>query len=266
MELNGDLDGKESNFSSRSARKGVATWVAVCCTIFPPIVSLCLRAGRSFGALKDRYLLYENASDQYFGCCASGLATDTTDFAISRPYFDFTSLEEGEGLKRKKFIKLWLSDRLPNDIPKKSIELARNCFSTICYHYKHLQDNLGKNCVLRQSPNFKDVPESIYSVARIAYPWNKTTDIPTFTGIPPHMTQLSELKSVQEKLDALKGSLMDEMKSEMEKRGFVSTKCNTMKIMDEIESLGKMHNRHFVVLDEDKAVEYDVHEENKYIF
>jgi hypothetical protein len=290
MELDGDLDGKEaSDFGSHSVRKGVATWVAAGCTVSPPIVSLCLRAGWSLGGVKDRYLFYENAGDQYVGRCASGLATDTTDFAISRPYFDFTSLEAGEGLKRKKFIKLWLSDRLPNGIPKKSIELARNCFSTICYHYRHLQDNLDKNCVLRQSPIFKDIPESIYSVARIAYPWNKTTDTPTFTGIPPHVTQLSELKSVQEKLDALKGSLMDEMKSEMEKRGFASTECNTMKILDAMNSLGKMiaslsagggkkasaeedvddeknHNRHFVVFDEDEAVEYDVHEENEYIF
>jgi ribonuclease PH len=69
---------------------------------------------------------------------------------------------------------------------------------------------------------------------------------------------------------------MDEMKSEMEKRGFASTECNTMKIMDAMDSLGKMiaslsagggkkasaeedvddENSHFVVFDEDEAVEY----------
>ena len=93
---------------------------------------------------------------------------------------------------------------------------------------------------------------------------------------------------MQKKLDALKAELMVEMKSEMESRGFASPECNTKKIMDAMEALGKMianlpamggkempntgdtdrmNNYHnFVVFDEDEACEVDVHEENKGIF
>eukprot|EP00804_Cyclotella_cryptica_P006115 CCRYP_010730-RA/>CCRYP_010730-RA protein AED:0.34 eAED:0.34 QI:0/0/0/1/1/1/2/0/216 len=99
-----DLQGYEANdFGSHSARKGVATWVAGGCTVSPPIVALCLRAGWSLGGVKDRYLFYENAGDKYVGRCASGLGTDSTEFAISRPYFDYSQLgSEEERIERKK--------------------------------------------------------------------------------------------------------------------------------------------------------------------
>jgi hypothetical protein len=290
-----DLEGYEaSDFGSHSARKGVATWVAGGCTVSPPIVALCLRAGWSLGGVKDRYLFYENAGDQYVGRCASGLRTDSTEFAISRPYFDYSQLgSEEEMIERKKTIKMWLKERLPGDTTTKTFDLAMNCFSSICYSYKYLQEHLHKKCLLRQSPVFRDIPEEIYSIVTTAYPWNKTTYTPSFTGIPPHVVQLNELKSMQAKLDALKDSVMDEMKCEMEKRGFASTECNTKKITDAIDGLGKMIERiaaiggthpadhaergdstcverftPFVVEDEDELVEFDsgVHNANEQIF
>ena len=64
-EMEGDLNGYEpSDFGSHSCRKGVATWVAAECTVSPPIVSLCLRAGWSLGGVKDKYLFHENAGDR----------------------------------------------------------------------------------------------------------------------------------------------------------------------------------------------------------
>lgn len=289
-----DLQGHEANdFGSHSARKGVATWVAGGCTVSPPIVALCLRAGWSLGGVKDRYLFYENAGDQYVGRCASGLRTDSTEFAMSRLYFDYSQLgSEEERIEREKTIKMWLKERLPGDMTTKTFDLALNCFSSICYSYKYLQQHLHKKCVLRQSQVFRDIPEEIYSIAATAYPWNKTTFTPSFTGIPPHVVQLNELKSMQAKLDALKDSVMEEMKCEMEKRGFASTECNTKKITDAIDGLGKMLERitavggansaenaergdftsvrryaSFVVEDEDELVEFDeVHNVNEQLF
>ena len=57
------------------------------------------------------------------------------------------------------------------------------------------------------------------------------------------MVQLNELKSMQAKLDELKDSVMDKMKCEMEKRGFASTECNTKKITNAIDGLGRMIER-----------------------
>ena len=72
VEMEGNLDGYEpSDFGTHSCRKGVATRVAVGCTVAPPMVSLCIRAGWTLGGVKDKYLFYENAGDQHVGRCAS---------------------------------------------------------------------------------------------------------------------------------------------------------------------------------------------------
>ena len=45
-DMKAELNGYEPcDLGSHSCRKGVATWVAAGCTVSPPIVALCLRAG-----------------------------------------------------------------------------------------------------------------------------------------------------------------------------------------------------------------------------
>ena len=48
-------------------RKGVTTMVGAGCTVYPPIVSLCVRSGWVIGGVKDKYLKHESAGDQYIG-------------------------------------------------------------------------------------------------------------------------------------------------------------------------------------------------------
>ena len=59
LDLELDLDDmgiEAANLGSHSARKGVGSMVAAGCTVSPPIVSLCLRAGWKLGGVKDKYL------------------------------------------------------------------------------------------------------------------------------------------------------------------------------------------------------------------
>ena len=241
QEMEGDLNGYDpSDFGTHSTRKGVATWVAAGCTVAPPIVSLCLRAGWSLGGVKDKYLFHENAGDQHVGRCAAGLDSTTTEFAVSRPYFDYSDLEEDERTNRETMITAWLRDRLPRDISESGFDLAFNCFATICYHYQYLNENLDKKCILRNSAAFKDVPKEFVDVAKIAYPWDKTEYTPKSSGVPPHVTQLADIKELKLKMETLQKSIMDEMRSEMDSRGFASTECNTQKITDAISKLGEM--------------------------
>eukprot|EP00804_Cyclotella_cryptica_P025704 CCRYP_002907-RA/>CCRYP_002907-RA protein AED:0.33 eAED:0.33 QI:0/0/0/1/0/0/2/0/270 len=144
VEMKDDLNGFDpTDFGSHSTRKGVATWHC--------ITSDCCRVPQS------RMII--QWGDQYVGRCASGLAADTCNFAISRAYFDFSGLtSEEERLERRRLIAAWLQERLPGNIPSSSFELAWNCFATICYHYNYLKANLDKNCVLSNSPVFKDIP------------------------------------------------------------------------------------------------------------
>ena len=64
--------------------RGVATLVAAGCTVSPPIVSICVRAGWVMGGrgVKDRYLKRESAGDQYVGQCAAGLDQLSEKFSV----------------------------------------------------------------------------------------------------------------------------------------------------------------------------------------
>lgn len=105
-----------SNFGSHSACKGVATWVAGGCTVSPPIVAMCLRAGWSLGGVKDRNLFYVNAGDQYVNHCGSALKTETTEFAISRAYFEHTlGIRKGKDCKEEEHSDVVERERLPGN-------------------------------------------------------------------------------------------------------------------------------------------------------
>jgi hypothetical protein len=124
--------------------------------------------------VKYRYLFYDNAGDQYVGHCASGLCTDSSEFAIIRVYFDYSQLgSKEERSERKMIIKMWFKQRLPGDAKKKTFDLALNYFVTICCSYKYLQQHLHKKCVLCQPPVFQDTPEEMQSIAATAYSWNE---------------------------------------------------------------------------------------------
>lgn len=70
------------------------------------------------------------------------------------------------------------------------------------------------------------------NVATTAYPWTKTNYTPTFTGIPPHVVQPTELRELKLKINCLKADVLTEIVGEMEKRGFASSECNTNNITD----------------------------------
>ncbi len=46
----------------------------------------------SMGRVKNRYLHYEKACDQYLGRVVSGLNVQTYEFAVSPPYFEIAKM------------------------------------------------------------------------------------------------------------------------------------------------------------------------------
>ena len=93
---------EEGDLGTHSCRKGVATMVAAGCTVSPPIVSICIRAGWVMGGVKDRYLKRDSVGKQYIGCCVAGMDQLNKSVTISPPYFDFASIEEEIGRARYK--------------------------------------------------------------------------------------------------------------------------------------------------------------------
>ena len=68
---------------SHSARKGACTHVSSRTTYSPPIVSVCLHACWTMGSVKDKYLHFERAGDQYCGRTATGMDPSTTYVGLS---------------------------------------------------------------------------------------------------------------------------------------------------------------------------------------
>jgi len=69
-----------------SIRKGAATYVCSGSTGGPSIAAVCNRAGWTMGKVKDTYIQYEAAQDQYVGRVVAGLNVNSETFAISPPY------------------------------------------------------------------------------------------------------------------------------------------------------------------------------------
>ena len=74
---------KKNTLGSHSCRKGAITLVSTGCTVSPPMASICLRACWSMGPVKDRYIHYEKAGDQFTGRTVTGISSLDKEFAIS---------------------------------------------------------------------------------------------------------------------------------------------------------------------------------------
>ena len=243
-----DMGYELGDLGTHSSRKGVASMIAAGCTVSPPIISICIRAGWAMGGVKDKYLLYGCAGDEYVGRAASCLDQTTKEFAVSPPYFDYSHLEGEDKIARKKMVKDFIDSRIgfkDSDISDGAGALIGWCFASICYHYDVLKEKyLHADSTVRMSSLFKDIPEEISSLAVIKYPWNKTEDTPVSTGVPPHVLHMAdiyelqmELKSLKQEMKDMKTSLMNEIKQEMDSRGFGSTEHNTGQIMELITAL-----------------------------
>ena len=59
------------------------------------MAAICLRAGWSMGPVKDQYIHYEKAGDQFVGRCATGISSRGKHFATSPVYWDMKGAEVG---------------------------------------------------------------------------------------------------------------------------------------------------------------------------
>ena len=58
------------------------------------MVSIYLRAGWSMGTIKDRYLHYEKAGNQYIGCIVAGISILSIKFVASPAHFDLHDYDD----------------------------------------------------------------------------------------------------------------------------------------------------------------------------
>ena len=140
---------------------------------------------------------------------------------MSPPYFDFSEIKDSVHREEKReYIEDYFYSRLGDltemERTRKMILVA---FTSVCLHYKYLNDNLHPRNPFRISTIWKDIQPQVRSHARIAYPWNKTLETPEFTGIPPHVSLIADIAELKEEVKSSKEKFSKDLNIIMDKRG-----------------------------------------------
>lgn len=201
------------DLGSHSARKGAASHACAGSTVSPPMVSVCLRAMWSMGHVKERYLQYEKAGDQYLGRVVCGLDVNHVSFAVSPPFFE----AESEALENIHI--LLKSYAVRGDLVSPAMHrVFYFCFASLCYHRDFVAENLHQRSKLQASPFFNAMPNYAKHAAVVQYPWTRTKECPTFTGLPPHVVILATCEELKFELAKAKEGIIQSIKDDLDSR------------------------------------------------
>ncbi|MEM7283659.1 MAG: hypothetical protein AAF438_18745, partial [Pseudomonadota bacterium] len=228
---------KKHMLGSHSIRKGAITLVSTGCTVSPPLSSICLRAGWSLGTVKDRYIHYEKAGDQFTGRSVTGISSLDKEFAISPVYWDWTDCDEQSGSEKVDEI---LSETCVNkrEVKPQTFALFRYLFASLCYHSRHLEEVLHETNPLRGSPVFAAISKFEHAdKAAVSYPWKATAFSPKPTGIPPHVMILVRMEELKMELAQQSERIMERLKSELDERSVGGSEYRATRIMEDVKEL-----------------------------
>ena len=174
------------------------------------------------GGIKERYLHFENAGDQYLGRVVTGLDCNEYLFAVSPPYFDLSTVANEE--ETEKTIDELVARYLVggNVCPPRLFVIFRYLFASLCFHSEFLSKKLHPKNKLQASPFFTSIPKNVQGLATIKFPWNSTKYTPPFTGLPPHVSLLSKIEGLTHQIDKMKCDFLSEMNEALDKRGVCS--------------------------------------------
>ena len=228
---------KPGDLGSHSTRKGSITLVSSGCTVSPPMSSICLRACWSMGNVKDRYIHYEKAGDQFCGRSATGISSLRKEFAVSPVYFELGNAPPEIENEINRRIKLFVNGPASQG---PLYLLVRLLFASICFHYDDLKNNLSDMNRLRASTMFIEATEEIRRCATIRYPWNKTSNTPIFTGVPPHVMIMVEMEELKTLLKDQRKEIAADLRDELKKRHIGGDAFEASSILEEVT---KVHER-----------------------
>ena len=104
------------------------------------------------GPIKDIYIHYDKAGDQFMGHSVTGISLLTTEFVVSPVHWDWTdshvgSKDEMVALIEENFVRSKYLSSL-------TFEFIIFLVACVCFHYTHLDKHIHKNHHLRASPIF----------------------------------------------------------------------------------------------------------------
>ena len=176
------------------------------------MASICLRAGWSMGTIKDRYLHYEKAGDQYVGRTVAGVSALSLDFAVSPAYFEFDNYDD-----EKKFEKM-MNDFTGGKVNTNLVHVLKFLYAALVYHRDYLRQIMHPKNALFACPIFTNIPHGFEKKVKVGYPWNSTPSMPALTGVPPHILIMAQLKNMQRNQLELKDNIVKGLKEELDQR------------------------------------------------
>ena len=226
---------EKGSLGGHSVRKGAITLVASGCTVSLPMASICLRACWSMGPIKDRYIHYEKAGDQFVGRTVTGLSSLSKEFAISPVHWDwtdapFTSKEKMMALLEENVVR-------KKDVSSPTFELLQFLFASLCYHYTHLDENMHGRNRLRVSPIIIAAgrEKRLRTFAVTNYPWSSTAYTPFATGVPPHVMLMSEIQTLKTSFQQQTITVIEGIREELNKRNVGGDSYRAECILEDIK-------------------------------
>ena len=188
------------------------------------------------GNVKDRYIHYEKAGDQFTGRSVTGISSVTKEFTISPVYQDYTDCgEEGKNYVIQTITDL---DVNADHIEPPMFELLQYLFASLCYHYNFLRENICTTSKLNASPLYNSIESFEYlTAARVVFPWDITSYTPHFTGIPPHIIILSDFEKLQIQFKQQEERFVNSVKQILDERSAVTVEYQTSKFLEEIKNI-----------------------------
>ena len=127
----------------------------------------------------------------------TGLNVNDVTFAVSPPFFDFNSSRPADKTEENVYSLLRDNMVCGQTIPASVHCIFYYCFASICFHLDFLSRVLHQKNKLQASHFLNHIPSYIKDEATVKYPWIKTETTPTFTGLPPHITNLAKFKQLK---------------------------------------------------------------------
>ena len=150
------------------------------------------------GQVKECYLHYEKASDQYLGRVVAGLNCSDPAFAVLHPYFDFSSCTNPEEAEKEVEDSILSHLVCSNEVNPRLFLIFCMFFASLCYHSEFLKDTIHHKSKLQASPFFNCILMHLKSLAVVKYPWNATKYTPVFIRLPPLVSLLSKMEGLKQ--------------------------------------------------------------------
>ena len=213
-----------------SIRKGGTTYLTSGSTSGPTGSSVNIRGGWSHNSVRDVYMLYEKAGDQYCGRILAGLPLMSGDFAVLYPEFVNvtvgSTVQEVEQQKEdvSTSVRIVLQSMFGEGLLPASYMFLRVGLASSLHHRDVLQENYPSTSIIRATSLYtsREVLE-LKALVRISKLGDKDCYAQRITGIPPHVVVTSLLEQLHEKVDGLVPSFIAQLNQAMDDRTFNGT-------------------------------------------